>query len=455
MKRSLICVTTVLALSACSTVNMQGDLDRINGQYGVFTGGDARLLLSVEDQQRAREQANALLANTLDMNNAVKVALLNSPDFQRILAMHWAEASAAAQGGRLSNPVFSFERLASVDELELTRTLSFGLLDVLTYPLRKGVADRNLKLEQLKLAAAVVDQVSMVRKAWVMAVSARQMAVYSRQVLDNAEIVADLAKRLQAAGNYSRYEGLREQVFYAQAAADFAVMQNKASQARENLVRALGLNNAQVALLKLPERLPDLPKQPVPPGDWSANALQTRLDVQLAKAGFDYAAKAQGVGGVSTFTDVEFAARRKTLFNKTDGTNTSPNGFEIGVRLPLFDWGGLKRSEMKAGTLAAANQMEATLRSAGSSLRSAYSNYQTAYAVAHQYQDEIVPMQKTLVDEAQLRYNGMIVGTFELLAENRNMIASVMKAIEAQSDFWLADGELQAEQAGRPVYGSN
>lgn len=455
MRKSMLCAAVCVSLSACSTVNMNHELEAVNGQYKAFTAGDAQLRFTAADQRHAAEQADALLQKPLDLNSAVKVALLNSPEFQRVLAMNWAEASAAAQSGRLANPVFSFERLASVDELELTRTLSFGLLDVLTYPLRKGVADRHLKLQQLRLAAAVVDQVSMVRKAWVMAVSARQMAAYSRQVLDNAEIVADLAGRLQAAGNYSRYEGLREQVFYAQAAADFAVMQNKASQARENLVRALGLSNEQVALLKLPERLPDLPKQPLPPGDWGANALQTRLDVQLAKAGFDYAAKAQGVGRLSSFTDVELGLRRKTIFNDSNGTNTTPTGFELGVRLPLFDWGGLKRDEMQAGTLAAANQMESTLRSAGSSLRSAYSNYQTAFAVAHQYQDEIVPMQKTLVDEAQLRYNGMIVGTFELLAENRNMIASVLKTIEAQTEFWLADGELQAEQVGRPAYGSN
>lgn len=454
MRKSILGVAVCISLSACSTVNMNHELDAVNGQYKAFTAGDAQLHVTAADQRKATEQADALLQKPLGLNSAVKVALLNSPAFQKVLAMHWAQATAAAQGGRLANPVFSFERLASVDELELTRTLSFGLLDVLTYPLRQGLATRNLKLEQLKLAAAVVDQVSEVRKAWVMAVSARQMAAYSKQVLDNAEIVADLAGRLQAAGNYSRYEGLREQVFYAQAAADFAVMQNKASQAREGLVRVLGLNNEQVALLKLPERLPDLPKQPQPPGDWGANALQTRLDVQLAKAEFDFAAKAQGVGKLSSFTDIELGLQRKTVFNDRDGT-TTPTGFELGIRLPIFDWGGLKRDEMQAGTLAAANQMEAALRNAGSSLRGAYSNYQTAFAVAHQYQDEIVPMQKTLVDEAQLRYNGMIVGTFELLAENRNMIASVMKAIEAQSDFWLADGELQAEQVGRPVYGSN
>jgi outer membrane protein TolC len=49
-----------------------------------------------------------------------------------------------------------------------------------------------------------------------------------------------------------------------------------------------------------------------------------------------------------------------------------------------------------------------------------------------------------------LRYNGMLIGVFELLADAREQIASVMQAIDAQRDFWLADANLQATLIGRP-----
>ncbi len=50
-----------------------------------------------------------------------------------------------------------------------------------------------------------------------------------------------------------------------------------------------------------------------------------------------------------------------------------------------------------------------------------------------------------------LRYNGMLIGVFELLADSREQIASVVQAIEAQRDFWLADAALQATLIGKPM----
>ena len=50
-----------------------------------------------------------------------------------------------------------------------------------------------------------------------------------------------------------------------------------------------------------------------------------------------------------------------------------------------------------------------------------------------------------------LRYNGMLIGVFELLADSRDQIASVSAAINAQQQFWLADAALQATIVGKPM----
>ena len=57
--------------------------------------------------------------------------------------------------------------------------------------------------------------------------------------------------------------------------------------------------------------------------------------------------------------------------------------------------------------------------------------------------DEIVPLRKKISDEIGLRYNGMLTGVFELLADAREQANSVNAAIEAQRDYWVADTELQ------------
>jgi hypothetical protein len=45
----------------------------------------------------------------------------------------------------------------------------------------------------------------------------------------------------------------------------------------------------------------------------------------------------------------------------------------------------------------------------------------------------------------------MLVGVFDLLSDARERIASVIAAIDAQRDFWLADAQLQAALIGRPL----
>ena len=106
---------------------------------------------------------------------------------------------------------------------------------------------------------------------------------------------------------------------------------------------------------------------------------------------------------------------------------------------------------MNARSLAAANRYEGTVRSATSQLRESYSAYRTAYDVARHYRDEVVPLRKTMAEENLLRYNGMLIGVFELLADAKDQIATVQAAIAAEQQFWLADAALQAAQIGRPT----
>ena len=91
------------------------------------------------------------------------------------------------------------------------------------------------------------------------------------------------------------------------------------------------------------------------------------------------------------------------------------------------------------------------MRGASSQLRESYSAYRTAYDVARHYRDEIVPLRKTISEENVLRYNGMLIGVFELLADTREQVASVMQAINAQQQFWLADAALSSSLIGKPL----
>lgn len=444
----------VLLFTGCATVDFDRSLDSAHQSSQGLIPHTPALRRAADQSRAAAARSQELLSKPLTMADAVQLALANSPALQALLAQSWADMVAIAQSARLTNPLFTFERTQRVNEVELNRSLSIGLLDLLTLPRRQGMARDQLAQAQVQLTASLVDSVAQVRQAWVRAVAAAQTARYAEQVNQAAQASADLATSMQQAGNFSKLQRARQQLFHADATAQLALAQHAATAAREELVRQLGLDAAQTAQLQLPDRLPDLPDDPRAAADLNPTALQQRLDVQQAQMRLDSAAKAQGLSLPAKLADVELGLRRDTVTDTGSGTSADRNGYAIGIRLPLFDWGSAQRAAMNAQTLAAANQLEAVARAAAPQLRESYSAYRTAYDIARHYRDTIVPLRKTISDENLLRYNGMLISVFDLLADTRENIASVVGAIHAQQAFWLADANLSTALLGKPQLGN-
>lgn len=449
--RACCVLMAVAALAGCAQVNLDQSLGLANQRTADFTQGQLALARTPEQRADMRQAAHSLLRQPLSQNDAVRLALLNSPVVQALLAGHWAESADAAQTGRIANPVFTFERIRFADELELGRLLSFGLLDVLTLPWRAEQARQRMDAQQVRLAAAVVEQVTQVRQAWVKAVAARQSERYAEQVNEAAQASAELARRMYAAGNFSKLQRARQHAFHAEATAQWAAARQASLSAREGLIRLLGLDDAQAAQLTLPDRFPDLPTTPHSPENIGQQASRERLDLQLAQMDYARLSGSRTLNGLNTLTDIELGLRRDTVFDNADGHKGHARGFELAVRLPLFDWGDARREALDAQTLAAAHRLEATVRAAGSQVRESYAAYRSAWDIARHYRDEVVPLRKTISEENLLRYNGMLIGVFELLADSREQIHSVIAAIAAEEQFWLSEAALQASLVGTPT----
>ena len=84
-------------------------------------------------------------------------------------------------------------------------------------------------------------------------------------------------------------------------------------------------------------------------------------------------------------------------------------------------------------------------------MRQSYGAVSHAYDIARRYRDEIVPLRKAIADENVLRYNGMLIGVFELLADAREQIGERGAGRRAHRDFWLADAALQGRLIGKPI----
>src|SRR5262249_59081662 len=119
--------------------------------------------------------------------------------------------------------------------LEIDRQLSVSLLDLLLLPSRARLADEQQQHARLQLASEVVTTANEARRNWVRAVAAQQSLQYAEQVKSAAEASAELARRMQAAGNFSKLQRSREQAFQAEAVVQLARATQTAQAAREAL----------------------------------------------------------------------------------------------------------------------------------------------------------------------------------------------------------------------------
>ena len=447
----LLAAIAALALGGCAGTAIErnfGDAQKLaHDRLGV----ELKWLRTDDARREAVAQVDAVLAAPLSGDDAVRLALAHSPAVQALLYDSAAASAGATQAARLPNPLFAFDRLARTGggarELDIGRVLSFSVLDLLLLPSRLRVADFRQRQTGLLLAGDVVRAASDARRAWVVAVAAQQSVRYFEQVAAAADAGAELARRMQAVGNFSRLQRAREQAFAADAVVQLARARQSALDGREALGRTLGLDDAQARRLTLPERLPDLPALPRDEAGVAQAALDQRLDVRLSRASLDFAAADLGltrVTGLVNGLEVGLADRRETGL-------APQRGFELSLPLPVFDAGDARRAVAEAAYRAALYRAAQVGIDAASRLREGYAAYRTAFDVARHWRDEIVPLRKAIADENMLRYNGMLIGVFELLADAREQIASVVQAIDAERDFWLADAALQALLIGTPT----
>jgi outer membrane protein TolC len=266
-----------------------------------------------------------------------------------------------------------------------------------------------------------------------------------QQVRQAAEASAELARRMQQVGNFNKLQRAREQLFYADAALNLARAEQARQSTRERLTRLLGVWGEQTAF-RLPERMPDLPKAPEDQPDIERVAMAQRLDVQGARLMAEQTAKNLGLTRTTRFVNV---LELGYLNNRSNEAPTQ-RGWEIGLELPLFDGGDARTARAQAVYLQAVDRAAETAINARSEVREAYGNYRSAYDIALHQRDELVPLRKLIAEENVLRYNGMLIGVFELLADARLQIASVNGYIESLRDFWIAQADLEMALIGRP-----
>jgi outer membrane protein TolC len=438
-------LVALAALAGCATYSPDGGFEAVTTavkERGL--GQDVKWVKTGQDGETLRSAVTRLLADPLTPDGAAQVALWMNRGLQATYADLGIAESHLVQAGRLVNPELAFEHLRQGNIVSIDRTFLFNVLSLLTMPARTDIERRRFEIAQGRVAAETLQVAAETRRAWYSAVAAQESVKYMEQVRIAAEAGAELARRLAAAGNFSKLDEARERAFEADVNAQLARTRHGAVAARERLTRLMGLSGDDIRF-SLPARLPDLPPSPRDLPGLEAQAMRLRLDVQGAMKEAEAVAASLGLTRATGFIDVLDVGYRR---NSETGAPRQ-TGYVIDLSLPLFDWGSARVGRSEFTYLQAINRAADTAVRARSEVREAYSAQRTAFDLAKHYRDEVVPLRKRISEENVLRYNGMLISVFELLADARQQIAAVDSYIAALRDFWIADADLELALTGR------
>lgn len=437
---------TALLLGGCASFSKDGGFGAIETAAQTQIQKDVVWVRDDATRKQVQKRVDALLEKPLSAEDAVQIALLNNPGLQSALNTLGVAESDWVSAQRLPNPVFSLGRFMRGDggEDEWERALHVNLARLLTMSMRADIEQRRFEQTRRGLVLEVLRLASDTRKAWYQAVAAEETAQVQRQAMEAAEAGAELARRMTAVGNWSKLRQAREQVFYADTALALARAEQARIQARERLVRLLGVSDP--VRVQLPGRLPELPQfLPILP-DVEQQAMDTRLDLQMAKLEAEALGRNLDLTRSTRFINVLEAG----FSNNTSNQEPTQRGYEISFELPLFDFGESRIVAAESQYRGMLERARETAINARSEVREAYVLRQSQYAVARHVLDEVLPLKKRISEENLLRYNGMLIGVFDLLADARSQLAAANTAIESQRDFWLAHADLQMAMIGTP-----
>lgn len=437
----------ILSLTGCATFSKDGSFSNVQAstqqyikQKPVWANTDA---LKTENA----EEVSEILKKTLTQEDAVQIALLNNAQLQADFYDLQLAESNLVQAGRLPNPSFSMLYARTNGDYTIEQTLTMNIFALFTMGKATAIERKNLLATQNRMALKVLDLARQTRNAYIHALAAKQSVDYLKQVNESAQATYLLAKRMREAGNWNALDEGREQSFYMETALELNRVQNQCLQAEERLTRLLGLNHPSE--ITLPNRLTALPNSDADLKSVNGEDFSKRLDLQQMRSNTEALAQELGLTKTTRFINLLEIGPARLL----EGRRGDPvkRGVELRFEIPIFDWGTAKVKRADAiyqqALLSASNQAI----KAASQVRAQYSEYETSYAIAKQYRDEIVPLRKKILDESLLRYNGMLMSPFELMVSAREQVLSVNRYIESLRDFWLAESDLDMVLVGTPL----
>jgi cobalt-zinc-cadmium efflux system outer membrane protein len=395
--------------------------------------------------KEAAEKVDSLLESKLTADEAIQIGLLNNRELQAIYSELGVAQADLVQSGLLRNPIFDaaikFPTSGGRPELELSAVMNF--LDVFYLPLRKRVAAARFEEIKTRVTGSVLDFAARVRTAYYVHQANEQMLELRQTIVQALDASFEVMRRLHEAGNITDLDFARERALLDAGKLGLRSTEVAVRQSRENLNVLMGLWGKQTEW-QTDGRLPDIPKQPAQTENIERVALDRSLDLLNARQRLVFAGEQLGFNRWTALVpefDLGPIGKREEGSWRVGPTLEFP--------IPLFDQGQAQIGRAAAELRRVQHEYYALGVRIRATARAVRDRLEGARDRALYYRDIILPLHERIVNEAQLQYNAMQLGPFQLLRAKEQQIETAVGYIEALREYWLAAGDAGQILSGR------
>ena len=436
----------LLGLTGCASVNLSAGFPEVG--TAVEERYAAKIVWSrgTELDQEAAEKLRALLQRKLSADDAVQIALLNNRDLQAVYTELGVAQADLVQAGLFRNPILDAAVLIPLSgvrpDIQLTMVISF--LDALYVPLRKRVAAAQFDAAKFQVTGVVLDFAVQVRAAFYEHQANEQLLELRQSIVQALTASYEVSGRLHEAGNITDLDLARDRASMEASKLALRSAEVAARQSRERLNSFMGTWGEDTNW-GIDGRLPEIPSEPLQMSGLEQAALTRSVDLSNARQRILVAGQQLGYDRATALIpalDLGAGAEREA----GEGWKVGP---VLSVPIPVFDQGQARIGRAMAELRRAQQEYYALAVRIRAVARAVQERLRGTQDRALYYRDILLPLQQRIVNEAQLQYNAMQVGIFQLLRDREQQIETGVAYVEALREYWLARADLEQLSSGR------
>lgn len=450
MKFSILSIPLIVILmfSGCVRGSQEDQFAQV--QQDIF----ARTEMRIEwDRNMSGDVTNdemiaVILEDGLTIDEAVQVALLNNPDLQAVYEDLGIAQAQVIEALLPPNPIFegTFEFLeqgGTVTELAFVDDFVAILLIPLNSKFRKAQRDSTkifLEMQVLKLAFET-------RIAYLEYLTDREILDLKERILVAKQLSYEMACRLRAAGNITVLDLEQKRAAYEDIKVEVAMAELQYVRSREELNRTMALWG-KATHWHARDELPGVPDDEWLPVDFESIAIDSSLD--LLRSSFLVTARERNLD-IKKITSILPSFEAGVEMEIEEGHGWSYIGPTWNFPIPLFDWGFSERAIARGKLRKQWREFTGLAIEIRSTVRESHQQLITARQKALYYESVIVPLQEQIMNQTHLRFNGMLLGVFELLQTKTEEYRTHIRYLETVRDYWVSRTEFREILNGRLV----